>query len=116
MAIFSRFKRPATEAKLPVLIDASTGPASQTATQEAAQIVARILTPEELRQELFAAAVAGDNQKLGVLGRQHREAIFEQRLIWNGIPATIRANPTLLRWYQEGLRAIVDCCAEWQNA
>jgi hypothetical protein len=73
------------------------------------------LTPESLRKKLFAAAASaaeGDDDKLTCLCQKHEKSIFEQGLIWKQVPAAIRANPVLLRWYGSGLVAITSYCAQ----
>jgi hypothetical protein len=68
-------------------------------------------TPSDLRQKLFAAAVAGDEDKLAFLCQCHEKSIYEQGVIWANVPPPIRANPTLLRWYGTGLKTIATFCA-----
>jgi hypothetical protein len=72
------------------------------------------VTPESLRNKLFAAAASaaqGDDEKLTCLCQEHEKSIFEQGLIWTQVPPAIRANPALLRWYGSGLYAIASYCA-----
>lgn len=70
------------------------------------------MTPERLRKELFDAAAAGDEEKLTCLCQSHEKSIFEQGMIWSKLPAEIQSSPTLMRWYDNGLRAIARFCAE----
>lgn len=70
------------------------------------------ITPDGLRQQLFDAAAAGDEQKLCTLCQTHEKSIFEQGMIWSKVPPEIRSSPTLLRWYGSGLKAIAKFCAE----
>jgi hypothetical protein len=67
--------------------------------------------PSDLREKLFAAAVAGDEDKLAFLCQCHEKSIYEQGVIWTNVPPPIRANPTLLRWYGTGLKTIATLCA-----
>lgn len=71
-----------------------------------------MMTPERLRKELFDAAASGDDEKLTCLCQSHEKSIFEQGMIWSKLPAEIRSNPNLMRWYGNGLRAIATFCAE----
>jgi hypothetical protein len=68
-------------------------------------------TPSDLREKLFAAALAGDEDKLAFLCQCHEKSIYEQGVIWTNVPPPIRANPTLLRWYGTGLKTIATFCA-----
>lgn len=70
------------------------------------------VTPEQLRQELFDAAAAGDGEKLCELCQLHEKSIFEQGMIWSRVPDEIRSSPVLLRWYANGLKAIAHFCAD----
>ncbi len=67
---------------------------------------------QELRRQLFDAAASGDEQQLTCLCQRHENSIFEQGLIWSNVPSEIRENPTLLRWYGNGLTAIATFCAQ----
>jgi hypothetical protein len=70
------------------------------------------VTPDFLRKQLFDAAASGDEQKLCSICQTHEKDIFEQGMIWSKVPPEIRASPTLLRWYGNGLKAIARFCAE----
>jgi|HubBroStandDraft_1064217.scaffolds.fasta_scaffold123742_1 hypothetical protein len=73
------------------------------------------LTPELLRNKLFAAAASaaqGDDEKLTCLCQKHEKSIFQDGLIWTQVPPAIRANPRLLRWYGNGLVALASACAQ----
>jgi hypothetical protein len=73
------------------------------------------LTPEKLRNKLFAAAASaaqGDEDQLTCLCQKHEKSIFQDGLIWTQVPPAIRANPALLRWYGSGLVAIATACAQ----
>ncbi len=74
-----------------------------------------VVTPESLRNKLFAAAASaaqGDEDKLTCLCQKHEKSIFHEGLIWKQVPPAIRANPALLRWYGSGLVAITTLCAQ----
>jgi hypothetical protein len=67
------------------------------------------LTADVLRPKLFAAvaqAAAGDDKDLIQLCTEYEDVIFYRGFLWAEIPASILANPHLLRWYDEGLTAI----------
>ena len=70
------------------------------------------LTPQQLRQQLFDAASAGDDEKLTCLCKSHEKSIFEQGMIWSKVPEEIRASAPLLRWYGNGLKAVASYCAD----
>jgi hypothetical protein len=70
------------------------------------------LTPQQLREQLFDAAATGDEEKLCTLCQLHEKSIFEQGMIWSRVPEEIRASPTLLKWYANGLKAIARFCAD----
>jgi len=70
------------------------------------------ITPDHLRKQLFDAVAAGDEERLCGICRKHEKSIFDQGMIWSKVPDEIRANPTLLRWYGNGLKAIARFCAE----
>jgi hypothetical protein len=85
-------------------------PAAAPPTPEPA---APALDPQELRQQLFAAAVARDGEKLTWLGQQYEKSIFDDEgLIWSNLPPAIQANPAFLHWYSNGLKAIAGFCAQ----
>jgi hypothetical protein len=69
-------------------------------------------TPDALRKQLFAAAVAGDEQRLVDYCRKYKTLIFERGVVWSQVPEKIRSNPPLMRWYITGLRAIVRLAAD----
>jgi hypothetical protein len=71
------------------------------------------MSPRELRQLIFDAArvaAAGDDQTLRRLCKAHSRTIRAQILVASSVPAAIRANPTLLKWYRDGLIAISALC------
>jgi hypothetical protein len=70
------------------------------------------MTPDQLRQELFDAAASGDQEHLCSLCQAHEKSIFEQGMIWSKVPPEIRSNPTLMKWYANGLKAIARFCAD----
>jgi hypothetical protein len=69
-------------------------------------------TPDALRKQLFAAAVAGDEEKLVAYCRKYKTLIFERGVVWSQVPEKIRSNSKLMSWYISGLRAIVRSCAD----
>jgi hypothetical protein len=83
-----------------------------------ATTVVATLSPEDIRQMLFQAAVAfaaGDETVLPRICTEHAIAIFEKGTVWKQVPANVRDNPRLLRWYGSGLMAIAVFCADHLN-
>lgn len=66
----------------------------------------------DLRDLLFAAVENGDIPKLEELCRTHRGAIVEQFPSWQTVPEELRAEPTLLQHYANGLITIARVFAE----
>ncbi|MDP9172505.1 MAG: hypothetical protein M3O30_01390 [Planctomycetota bacterium] len=107
MAFFGFGKRSQSEpvaeslAAAPVVVSAPPPPAGRT------------IVPSNLSQQLFKAArlaADGDDAELRRLCKRHQRSIHAQGLLSGSIPSAIRANPTLLRWYRDGLASIAAMC------
>src|SRR4051812_17248326 len=85
-------------------------PAPTEATAAVPEIVAQPPTPTEVRQQLFAAIVAGDDQRLSTLCQEHREIIREHAPVWSAVPDGLRANPAAAEWYERGLQLLMRTC------
>jgi hypothetical protein len=65
---------------------------------------------DELRQMLFNAVAAGDEQQLYALCREHRQFIAEYAPLWMMVPDGLRANPAAAEWYTRGLQQLTRLC------
>src|SRR3954463_5058743 len=74
------------------------------------EIVPQPPSPSELRQQLFAAIVAGDDDRLSTLCDEHRELIREHAPAWSVVPDVLRANPAAADWYARGLQLLTRVC------
>lgn len=100
----------------PISADAAAKlPLMRSADGASVTTVAATLSPEDIRQLLFQAAAAfaaGDETVLPRICTEHAVAIFEKGTVWKQVPASVRDNPRLLRWYGSGLMAIAVFCAD----
>ncbi|MEP7120918.1 MAG: tetratricopeptide repeat protein [Byssovorax sp.] len=71
----------------------------------------KITTPEELRELLFTAA-AGDPGAFEQLCRTHREAILTSFPTWTKVPPELRADPSRVQQYANGLIGVARIFAE----
>ncbi|MCI0460861.1 MAG: tetratricopeptide repeat protein [Gemmataceae bacterium] len=67
-----------------------------------------IKNPDELREHLFRAARARDFGRLGRLAKAHRATILEHFPEWQRVPESVRADPSAVQPYAEGLIAVAQ--------
>src|SRR5688572_12390465 len=74
-----------------------------------------VTDPDRLRDELLAAARAGDAARLERLARANQAAVLEHFRAWQRVPEAVRSDPGALRHYVNGLIAAPpeppDCAA-----
>jgi tetratricopeptide (TPR) repeat protein len=71
-----------------------------------------ITDPDRLRDELFAAARAGDARKLERLSRTNRAAVLEHFKSWQRVPDAVRADQTAVQGYIHGMISIAQVFAQ----
>ena len=70
------------------------------------------LTPEQVRQRLFDAVAAGNEDHLDALCHEHQAVILQHGEGWLTVPPQFQASPQIQEWYRRGLDAIARYCAE----
>jgi hypothetical protein len=83
-----------------------------TIADPAAGTVSRAPSPATVRQLLFDAVAAGDDERLEALCQEHRHFILSHGAGWLQVPESFRSSPDASRWYEEGLRALARFCHE----
>ncbi len=73
---------------------------------------APITDPDRLRDELFAAARAGDARRLERLARTNQAAVLEHFRSWQRVPDAVRADPAAIQGYVHCLVTIAQTFAE----
>lgn len=68
--------------------------------------------PAALRDALFVAASTGDAPAVAELCQKHRATILESFGQWLKVPAEIRADPTRVRAYAQGLMTVANFMAD----
>jgi tetratricopeptide (TPR) repeat protein len=71
-----------------------------------------VTDPDRLRDELLAAALAGDAGRLERLARANQAAVLEHFRAWQRVPEAIRSDPDALQHYVNGLIAVAQLFAE----
>jgi tetratricopeptide (TPR) repeat protein len=66
----------------------------------------KLANPNALREALFAAVASGDAKGLSELCVQHEAAILEGFALWRKVPEEIRADPSQLPAYAQGLLSV----------
>ena len=61
------------------------------------------LSPEELRERLFAAAASGQQDTFAKLFSEYRAVIIEHFPAWQKVPESVRSDPAALQGYAQGL-------------
>lgn len=69
-------------------------------------------TIEQIRQSFFDAIASRDEGRLRQLCKQHSDLILRHGAGWLNVPDQFRASPEMHEWYDQGLKAIADYCAE----
>jgi tetratricopeptide (TPR) repeat protein len=64
------------------------------------------LSPEKLRELLFDAVAAGDEEALAKECERHEAMVLEHFSTWKMVPASFRGEPDTLTWYAQGLIAV----------
>ena len=85
-------------------------PAPTESEPPAPEVLPQPPSPTEVRQQLFAAIVAGDDHRLSTLCEAHREIIREHAPAWSAVPDGLRANPAAAEWYARGLQLLLRAC------
>jgi hypothetical protein len=70
------------------------------------------LSRTEVRQLLFDAVAAGDDERLEALCWEHRDLILSHGAGWLDVPESFWFSPDAYRWYEDGLRAIARYCTD----
>jgi tetratricopeptide (TPR) repeat protein len=73
---------------------------------------APITDPDRLRDELFAAARAGDLRRLERLARTNQAAVLEHFRSWQRVPEDVRADPAAVQGYVHCMVTIARMFAE----
>jgi tetratricopeptide (TPR) repeat protein len=73
---------------------------------------APITDPDRLRDELFAAARAGDSRRLERLARTNRAAVLEHFRSWQRVPDAVRADPNAIQNYIHCMVTVAQVFAE----
>src|SRR5215208_6542944 len=73
---------------------------------------APIADPDRLRDELFAAARAGDARRLERLARTNQAAVLEHFRSWQRVPEAIRADQNAVQGYIHCMVAIAETFAQ----
>lgn len=68
--------------------------------------------PDRLRDELFAAAQAGDARRLERLARANAAAVLTHFRAWQKVPEAVRADPAAVRRYAHSMIAVAQLFAE----
>lgn len=71
-----------------------------------------IADPALLRDELFAAARAGDARRLERLARANQPAVLEHFRSWQKVPEAVRADPAAVQGYVHSMVAVARVFAE----
>jgi tetratricopeptide (TPR) repeat protein len=71
-----------------------------------------ITNPDQLRDELFAAARAADGKRFEQLADANQAAILEHFPSWRKIPEVLRTNPAAAQGYVQGMIAVAQLFAE----
>lgn len=61
------------------------------------------LSPDELRERLFAAAASGQQDTFAKLFSEYRAVIIEHFPAWQKVPEAVRGDPAALQGYAQGL-------------
>lgn len=68
--------------------------------------------PDRLRDELFAAAQAGDARRLERLARANEAAVLAHFRTWQKVPEAVRADPAAVQRYVHSMIAVAQFFAE----
>ena len=68
--------------------------------------------PDQLREQLSAAALAGDRARLAALCRQHQGMIAANFAAWKQVPQAVRGDPAQVQRYVQDLIAVAQFFAD----
>jgi hypothetical protein len=92
--------------------DAASSPSAPAAADPTTGAPPAAPSPAEIRQQLFDAIAAGDDERLEALCDEHRDLILSHGPRWLQVPESFRSSPDAYRWYEEGLHAIARFCSD----
>lgn len=74
------------------------------------------LTDDELRSRLFDAAERSDMAELKTLLTQHKARVDALFPGWTTLPPSVRSEPSMTRWWAQGIIAVASMAAELGDA